>query len=541
MNRFGKTGLIVWGSRSWLFMALIAAFIAAALFVQLHIGAYDTDRGQTSDEAAHFVTSLMIADYLHHPSANPIAFAKDYYVHLPRVAIGHWPPVFELLQALVFGIFGGTNATALLLQALIAGLLAGVPSVLVARQLGVIAGLLTGLLIFCSRNILFEVDTVMADNLLGLLVFLFAWAWSLYYRRRSAGYALLFAAALISAILTKGTAIGLLLLPVAHVALMRDWRFLFRARTLAALGAVVILTAAWYVLTYRLAANGWNYSWGSFTALAVPFFGRAFVAGFGIPATAVFLFGAWCALRPRETGPLDVPVFALAALVQFAFILVVPADLQTRYLVPVYPCAAVVAVWGLWRLLNQIFPSRIHNPLIVSGLASLLVLISIWQGFQAPHIESFRTREAFAKIGAGKNPLVLISGSSRFEGAMVATIAQADHARFLYALRASKMLSSSSFMGNGYRTRFDAPAQMQDWLLRNQIGWIVIDTSPDSMRYPHNRMLLALAESQPKLFYAASRTARPDGTIAVFKTRASATTPQHKDSILAEQAPGGIP
>src|SRR5579872_778529 len=107
-------------------VGLPVLFTLAALLVQLHVGAYATDRGQTGDEAAHFVTSLMLTDYLRH-LGNPIAFAKSYYVHLPRVAIGHWPPFFEMLQALAFAIFGGTNQVAMALQAVIAGLLAGLP------------------------------------------------------------------------------------------------------------------------------------------------------------------------------------------------------------------------------------------------------------------------------------------------------------------------------------------------------------------------------------------------------------------------------
>src|ERR1700690_1862442 len=81
-------------------LAFAALFIALAAAVQLAIGAYATDRGLTNDEAAHFVNSLLILDYLRQaPLANPLAFATDYYTHLPRVSIGHWPPGFYVVQA----------------------------------------------------------------------------------------------------------------------------------------------------------------------------------------------------------------------------------------------------------------------------------------------------------------------------------------------------------------------------------------------------------------------------------------------------------
>jgi hypothetical protein len=108
-------------------------------------------------------------------------------------------------------------------------------------------------------------------------------------------------------------------------------------------------------------------------------------------------------------------------------------------------------------------------------------------------------------------------------------------------LRASKLLSSSSFMGNGYRPRFDRPAQMKAWLLRNRIGWIVIDTSADSMRYSHNRMLFSLLLADPKDFRVRWWGMRKDGATAVFSTPASGVRPTHDREILAEQAPSGVP
>ena len=543
----------------WAFPLL---FTLAAMAVQVHVGAYATDRGQTGDEAAHFVTSLMLADYLGH-LGNPIAFAKDYYVHLPRVAIGHWPPFFEMLQGLAFVLFGGSNAVAMALQAVIAGLMAGLPAALMARPQNILAGLLTGLIILLSQNILFLLDTDMADNLLGLLVFLSAWTWSIFYARPSAMTAAGFVAAMAAAILTKGTAIGLLALPPAYLLVKGDIGFFFRRRTLLAMVAILLFTAPWYVATYRLASQGWNYSWGAFTLVAAPFFAKALFADFGVPNLVGFGLGVVRALR-RRSGAIDMAAFAVTAMVQFLFILIAPADLQSRYLVPVYPCAAMVAVWGLWSLTEVIFPrpafagsmtgyrpgspadvlrtrgsrARAVFPII---LVSVLVLLSIWQGFAPPHVESFWTGDAFARIAPRRNPLVLVSGGARFEGAMIATAAAADRGRFFYILRASKLLSSSDFMGNGYRQRFSSEADLKYWLLQNQIGWIVTDTSPDSMRYDHNVMLLTLMKNDAHDFRPVWQGARDDGNITVFQTEAAAAPPRNPAPLLAQQAPSGVP
>jgi hypothetical protein len=527
--------------RPFLFALFPAGFALAAILVQWHVGAYATDRGQTSDEAAHFVTALMIADYLRHLGANPIAFAKDYYVHLPRVAIGNWPPFFETLQAAVFALFGGTNRVALGMQAAILGLVAGLPAALLARRHGLIAGLLAGLLIFCNSTMLFLVDTVMADNLLGLLVFLAAWSWSWLYARPSFWSAAAFSAAATAAILTKGSAIGLLALPFLYVAVIRDFGFLLRRWTLISLLAILALTVPWYVATYRIVSGGWYYSWGSFTLVAAPFFAKALFGGLGIPCALGFLVGVWRAFRSRLVPEPDMIAFSAAALVEFAFILLVPADLQARYLIPVFPSAALVAVWGIMSLAEDLLPGHWRRPLLAPAASVLLVAASVWQGFAAPHVEPFRTPEALARIGQSKNPFLLVSGSTRFEGAMIATVAAADRAKFYYALRASKLLSSSSFTGAGYRQRFAGAVEMRAWLIDNQIGWIVLDTSPESMRFDHNALLLAVAKSDPEVFHPVWQATRADGDVLLFETKAAGAPPRHPETVLADQAPSKVP
>lgn len=525
------------GLTTALALMFVLAFSLAALLIQIRVGAFSTDRGQTGDEAAHFVTSLMLTEYAHHLNEDPIGFAKSYYVHLPRVAIGHWPPLFEGVQALIFGVFGGNNGVALALQALIAGLMAGLPASVMSRFAGPVAGLLTGLLILFNPLTLFQIDTVMADNLLGLLVFLATLAWIRFYRRRSVAAALAFIAATAAAILTKGSGIALLGLPFAYTVWIKDLRFLIQRRTVLTLGAILLSTAPWYIATYRLAAAGFNYPWGKFTVIAIPYFAKTLLTDFGLLATAGFGWGAVRALRRRVPMELDITAFALTALMQLVFVFIVPADLQARYLIPVYPCAAVVAVWGMFDFVTVTVFNGNRRPTAATCSAAALALISMMQCFRAPHVESFRTQDAFAAVGRTSNPLLLICGAPRFEGAMIATVAQADGGRFFYALRATKLLSSSDFMGRGYRQRFASAADLKAWLTRNQIGWIAIDTSAESMRFPHNRMLLSVLLSDPNHFRLIFRQPRAEGETEMFKNLASAFAPQNLAGIVAAQAP----
>jgi hypothetical protein len=362
---------------------LLAMFIGACLLIQFLVGAFATDRGQTADEAAHFVTSLMVSDYIRHIGQNPMTFAKSYYAHLPKIGMGHWPPLFEALQSIVFDIFGGTNAAAMVFQAVIGGLLAGLPAALMSRHFGYVLGVLTGLIILCSPNIMFLIDTDMADNLLGLLVFLSAYAWSKFYRERSAKWATILAMSMSAAILTKGSAYGLLLLPVLYVCLKRDWRFLFDRKTILSFTAILIVTVPWYVVTYRLAASGWVYSWGwTYISIALVTFAKSFLSNFGLPCTIGVLAAATFLVRRPETGTIDIAAYAVSALAMFVFISLVPADLAPRYLIPTYACGSIVAVWGISeappidRSRPGAAPDRATSPDGDSGLSVYLAGVS---------------------------------------------------------------------------------------------------------------------------------------------------------------------
>ena len=75
------------------------------------------------------------------------------------------------------------------------------------------------------------------------------------------------------------------------------------------------------------------------------------------------------------------------------------------------------------------------------------------------------------------------------EGACVAAFAQADHGRrpARQVLRASKALARSDWVGRGYTTRFEDPAQVADWLERARVAVVVQDLAPlAKQRFAHH-------------------------------------------------------
>ena len=125
-------------------------FLAVAVVLQHWGGAYRTELSGYPDEPAHFVSGVMVSRYLTTlPPAPMVPFAADYYVHYPKVAIGHWPPVFYFVQGVWFLLLGVSRSSILLLIALISSLVSVTLFTVVRKEFGLWTGVAAGLLFQC--------------------------------------------------------------------------------------------------------------------------------------------------------------------------------------------------------------------------------------------------------------------------------------------------------------------------------------------------------------------------------------------------------
>src|SRR5882724_8050666 len=86
--------------RGLILLGAVLLFWAIAVIFQALGGAYRSELSGYPDEPAHYVTALMIRDYLTSGQwAHPIAFAENYYLHYPKVAFGMWGPGLHVLGA----------------------------------------------------------------------------------------------------------------------------------------------------------------------------------------------------------------------------------------------------------------------------------------------------------------------------------------------------------------------------------------------------------------------------------------------------------
>ncbi len=516
----------------------VVLFTGMAVLVQLQVGAYATDRGLTNDEAAHFVNSLLVLDYLRQAAfSNPLSFARDYYAHFPRVSIGHWPPMFYLLQAGVFALAGRSSAAALALQAVVAGLAAGTVAILVHVRLGRPAALASGLVVLASPVLLFLLDAVMLDTVMALLVCWAALCWAAFARRPGLLPAAAFAACSVVAILTKGDGFGLALLPLVHAALTRTLRPLLSWQAWAAAAVVAVLTLPWHLATFRMQASGFNYAFGwAYTGHALPAYASALVDNLGVIGVIGLLVGLRQAARTGGGGSPDQTLAALAStvLAMGCFTLIAPADISARYLVVLIPCAVVVSTVGMASL---IAPLTIRWTVAVPALLVLnAALVLRW-----PHVAPFGMQAVAKRIlhDRSENPLVLALGSTRAEGALIAAFDELDPGRTHYVLRGTQQLAGGNLMGTRYQSRFATTAAAAAWLADSGIGWLVADMSPDAYALEHDRQLVAVLLAAGSGWTLCDSHKSADGEVRLYCRPGIMPTPGKVRDLLRRAVPNG--
>ena len=540
----------MFGARMYRFIVYFLGFTLACLLLQHYTGGFASERCNHPDESAHYVSSLAIADYITTGHFhNPVAFMKDYYSHFPKVAIGHWPPFFELLQALALMIFGASGTVALVLQALIAGLCAGLVAVVLDTTIGMAGAVLGGAVVMLSPIFLPMVDMVMADTLLATTVLLAALTWNVFYTERNWRWSILFALAAAAAILTKGTGFGLALMPLIYVVIKKDFKFLFNVKTLAAAVIITVLTVPWYVATYQMAADGFVYHWGwSYTRLAAPYFSKALIAVVGVPCALAYVYGVvQCIRKATKDKPKfkkadnSIIAFTSASLAMLLFAMIAPADLDQRYLLGALPSIAIVVIWGLWQLGDAIPASRSYK-IITPIMVFLVVAISIGSVFKWPHARTYRAGEIAQKIIGSPEPnnLVLVSGYTSAEGAFIAAFADQDRDRKYYIVRAQKVLAQTNWMLTDYTLKFKTPEELSQWLTDNQIGWVVIDTEDGEKEFPHTTILKKAIENGDLHATLVSTLPHEGGSISLYLLPAVEDSPNPENEVFKELGPGHL-
>lgn len=453
----------------WLLYAVLA------VSVQWSRGALDGSWNNDPDEPSHFLNGLMAHDYLMSGvGEHPFPYAQRYYQHYPRIALGHWPPLFAAVEATWFLAAPISYPSALVLLALLAATIATLVAWLCASWFPFPLAFGAGLAWLLLPIVRSDTEAFLAEMLLTLVALLAV----IGYARSSRQFGFWSGMAL----LTKGSGIALALLPPAAILLSRRWGDIRQKWLWQSAAIVVAMAGPWYIFApdalHQKVHEFGGYALRPFSRLtALPEF---FWGSMGPVLCALAVFGLvvfWC---KYQQDPMWTALVAfLPGNILFRMTVAV---WEPRHLVMITPGLVCLAALGFHNLVGRASPGWPRRATVSALIA--LITVSIMM-VQKPRTTLYGAAELADAMPA--NVVVLVSGSAPIEGAMIAELAIRDAqrpGRIVY--RGSKVLGSWQQRSQAFTSFLNRPEDARAILEKLGAGAVAVDLSlPDS----HTRLL----------------------------------------------------
>lgn len=502
--------------------------IAVALQGRMAAGVLGGDLA-APDPPAQFTTGVMVHDYLRSGlGSNPVAFAESFYVRFPKVAFGHWPPVYFALQAVWYLVFPISAASARILSAAIALTIAAAIFLRLHRSCGSMAACAAAAVFLSFQGIQLAAWEVMSDLLTGLFVLLAVLSLSTFLeeprRRRSAWYFALWSSA---ALLTKGSSFALA--PFALLAPLLAWR----PRCFSVIWywvsgiACAIASAPFYILVARMGfgyslsppATGPNPSFSKFVYLT-KLWGMAppLVWALAAVGLAVALHNRW---RNANGGAATTDALLGGAwiLAQVLSLMAFSLTQEARVFIPALAPAAILVGFCICQIQRTLR----HRPVLAIAAPAALALLCIAGCGAAPVLRIEGYRAAVDAIPyRPEGCLMLASAGSNGEGAIVAGRLAHDPWRSGIVLRASSLLAESSWSGSRYRSLFTSADEVGKYLMDLPVRYVLLDDS--TAPWPFQKLVDEAIRASPRDFallgrFPIHRSGRYLGEVRVYENR----------------------
>lgn len=485
----------------WKNLVVFALLAAATYTFQIGSGAYAGGVSRyMSDEPAHYVTGVMVHDYLAYGlGRSPMDFATEYYLHYPAVAMGHWPPMYYALEAVTFLLAGPSLEAALALNGALTALSAYLLFGILRSRIGLWPSLAAAVVLVAVTDVQQVTAHVMSEPMmcaLGLGALKALMSYVEHERSRDfLAYGLLTGAA----VLTKAVAWSLVPVPLALMLLTRrfDW---LRSRAFWGAHALMLGIALPWELTMSQAVSAGFIasgaaSWPSRAGLAV----EGVTEQIGWPLVALGLGSAFAVAWRAWKGEVEATVYAPLALVcggVFGLFVTAPVPPSPRYLILAFAGLLGLAALSLRDGAARILPDSKAGFAAAGGL---LLLFLPWFGPGAKDGAEFEAVARKIVSGYDEHKVVLVSSQSGGELILVAEAARLESPPKRYFLRASKFLASTSWMAGGpYRSHVETVEHTSDRILGPPASLIVLHDDLPYREFDHHQLLREMVESDPQ-------------------------------------------
>ncbi len=524
-------------------LAFLALFAVTVLLQYAH-NAYGAEIGSRADEAEHFVTGVFFQQYLLSGAwLHPYTFATQYYFHYPKVSIGNWPPFFYFVQAIWMLVFSVSRTSIMALMAAVCGLVAFIIYRLARPVTGAAVALGIGLMYLFNRVVHQTTAYVMADGFTALMSLVASLAFWLYLESPSVWRGLVWGVVTAMAMMSKGNAVALALIFPAAILLTRRWRLLKRIDFWLSVLLVAAVCLPWYTTTFNIASRGWAMSPQSIPATAPAYrYFRGLVwtihLALGILPIGMLPFVvigyAVKVARPVLRGTVLNLWAVLGAFLPgwVVFHIIVPAGTNPRMLMASQAVALVFAGVGIhWLCQRSLWgpaPLWLRRGLLLAACGALVwlnqsdFLRKPDVGFTAAAQEIVADPEL---DGAG----ILISSTGDGERMLIAEMALAQPKPKHVIVRASKLLTSTSWSGQSDHPLYQTVDEVAAVLDRVPISMLVIDDFGKRYTFHHHALLHELVKQRSDDWECVDTFGPPDGTgpgpIAFYRRRHVAPRP----------------
>jgi hypothetical protein len=506
--------------------AVLAALLLVAVLFQILGNAYGSEFGGYPDESAHFITGLMIRDYVASGfHQGPMRFAEDYYLHYPKVAFGMWGPLLHITEAGWMLVFPPSRITALVLMALITALTAFFLYRALRDDMGSPLALLSAIMFIAVPNVQTYTAMVMSDGLVALMDFLAAMAFARYLDTENWRYSAQFGVFATLSILTKGNGVALVFLPLFAMIFARKLGLLKRGSLWVSAIPLFLVAAPWQIFSARMLNGiaerqpGWVFL-PRLTVLVVTVLGVAL-----IPLIAIGVYDKLIANRRTAGGKWPAAAALICGFWLFHW-LIPSVGPEPRYAIAVTPPMLMFLMAGVERLARWIPKPALYSHRVLAVSAAMVILFAA-TGFSIPRQQhhGFDEIAQLVERPEYKNSVVLAASEGDGEGMLIDEVAMREARPSHFVLRASKMLGQSDWLGNHYVLKYRTPEEVMRFLESIPVELVVIDNEPGLTPAPYHALLKQTIAAFPSLWEHAGTYPQAQGTgstIDVYRLKSAA-------------------
>jgi len=476
------------------------ASLAALLLLQYWSGSHSAELSGYPDEPAHYVTGLMVRGYLVHGwhSSLPMRYAEDFYLHYPKVALGHWPPFYYLLQSVWTIVFPTSISSILYLQAATIAATSAILFTMARSRFGVPTAIVLCGAFLALRPTQTLTSQVMSESLLALSTVLAAWTIARYFTTGRLAWILAFGAFAVVAVHTKGSGLLLTGLPLLMPFLLRSPGELRKRSFVIAILVMFLLLVPWQLATMKMVSNGMYSGINARETVEqarefVPIVGQVF--GWPLIA-AIAIGGCLAAFGRRARDPLLVSC-AVTVVLTYVVHSISPNGAEDRRLFMAMPGMLMLAPVPLRAWL----PSAQWKWAPWAMLA--LVLISMGPSFSFYHKVpvGYRAVADWLVGNSWRDPeAILIASDADGEGLLISEIAQRQPTPSLYLVRSSKLFENCDWLGTDCKITVEKPAAAEEVMDQVPIRYVVVDTLHGEREDAATALLSESVASRPDLW-----------------------------------------